>query len=87
MADEDYDSESDDEVEQQLNGGLHEQFIEMLVAEVERERYPSSHMLDLLESCMTPRDRVRIANALLDNLARHRYPSHHMLRRLARLVG
>jgi hypothetical protein len=87
MADEDYDSESDEEVEQQLNGGLHERFIEMLVAEMERERYPSSQMLDLLESCMTQRDRVRIASALLDNLAGHRYPSPQMLRRLSRLVG
>jgi hypothetical protein len=87
MADEDYDSESDDEVAQQIGGGLHERFIEILLAELERERYPSNQLLDLLETHMTLRDRVRIANVLLDNLADQRYPSPDMLRRLARLVG
>ncbi len=82
MADEDYDDEAG-----QVGGELHERFIDILVSEVERERYPSSQMLDLLEDCMSQRDRVRIANALMDNLSAHRYPSPAMLRRLARLVG
>lgn len=86
MADEDYDRESDGEV-QQVGGELHERFVEILLTELERERYPSSQLLDLLESCMTRRDRVRIANVLMDNLAAHRYPSPAMLRRVARLVG
>jgi hypothetical protein len=87
MADEDYDSESDDDVEQLFGGELHERFMEILLDEMERERYPSSQLLDLLEAHMTLRDRVRIANVLLDNLAGQRYPSPAMLRRLARLVG
>ena len=87
MADEDYDSESDSEVDQLRGGELHERFVEILLAEVERERYPSNELLDLLEKHMTLRDRVRIANVLLENLAAHRYPSPDMLRRLARLVG
>jgi len=86
MADEDYDNESNAEV-QRSGGGLHERFMEILLAEIERERYPSSSMLDLLERHMSQRDRVRIATVLLDNLAAHRYPSPDMLRRVARLVG
>jgi len=86
MADEDYDSESDGDV-QQVGGALHERFVEILLTELERERYPSSSMLDLLETHMTQQDRVKIANVLLENLAAHRYPSPAMLRRVARLVG
>ena len=87
MADEDYDSESNGELRQLFGGELHERFIDMLLDEVERERYPSGQLLDLLEAHMTLRDRVRIANVLLDNLEGQRYPSPEMLRRLARLVG
>lgn len=87
MADEDYDSEADGELQQLFSGGLHERFIEMLLDEMDRERYPSNQLLDLLEDHMTLRDRVRIANVLLDNLAGQRYPSPAMLRRVARLVG
>ncbi|MFL6163174.1 MAG: hypothetical protein ACJ74U_13200 [Jatrophihabitantaceae bacterium] len=86
MADEDFDSESETELEQS-ESELHERFIAIVLAEVERERFPSSQLLDLLESRMSRRDRVRIANLLLDNLAAHRYPSPAMLRRVARLVG
>jgi hypothetical protein len=86
MADEDFDTESGEEV-QQVFGELHERFISILLDEVERERFPSNEMLDLLQSCMSLRDRVRIANVLLDKLSAHRYPSPDMLRRLAHLVG
>ena len=86
MADENYDRESDSEAGQ-VGGELHERFVDILLAEVERERYPSNEMLDLLEAHMTLRDRVRIADLLLDHLAAQRYPSPSMLRRLARLVG
>jgi len=86
MADEDYENKSNAEV-QQVGGELHERFMEILLAEIERERYPSSSMLDLVERHMTQRDRVRIATVLLDSLAAHRYPSPDMLRRVARLVG
>ena len=84
MADEDYDADSDI---QRDESELHDRFVEILLGEIERERYPSSQMLDLLETCMRRQDRVRIANVLMDNLAAHRYPSPAMLRRLARLVG
>jgi hypothetical protein len=87
MADEDYDSESDGEVQQLISGALHERFIEILLTELEQERYPSNQLLDLLEAHMTLRDRVQIANVLLDNVAGQRYPSPDMVRRLARVVG
>jgi len=86
MADEDYDNDSGGELERGERE-LHERFISILLDEIERERYPSGAMLDLLQSCMNRRDRVRLANALMDNLAAHRYPSPAMLRRLAQLAG
>jgi len=66
--------------------GLHDRFVSMLLDTVARERYPSNQLLDLLQSCMTGRDRERIADALLDKLAEQRYPSPGMLRRVAGLV-
>jgi hypothetical protein len=89
MADNDFDDESDEEIQQvqQVFDELHERFMSILLAEIERERYPSNEMLDLLERTMRLRDRVRIANALLDKLAAHRYPSREMVSRVARLVG
>ncbi len=86
MADKNYDNDSDGEFERGERE-LHERFVSILLDEIERERYPSGAMLDLLQSCMNRRDRVRLANALMDNLAGHRYPSPDMLRRLAQLVG
>ena len=84
MADQDDDIDIQDE---QDGNGLHERLMDILLTEIERERYPSSNLLDLLESHMTNEDRVRIANALMDNLAGHRYPSLAMVSRIARLVG
>jgi hypothetical protein len=84
MADQDDDIDIQDE---QDGNGLHERLMDILLTEIERERYPSSNLLDLLESHMTDEDRVRIANALMDNLAADRYPSLAMVSRIARLVG
>jgi Trp operon repressor len=86
MADNDFDDEDGEEI-QQVFGDLHERFMSTLLDEIERERYPSNEMLDLLEGTMTLRDRVRIVNALLDKLSAQRYPSRDMVRRVARLVG
>jgi len=81
-------ADQDDDIQaEQDNGGLHERLVDILLTEIERERYPSSQLLDLLEEHMTDVDRVRIANALMDNLAGHRYPSLAMVSRIARLVG
>jgi hypothetical protein len=81
MADEDVDNGSDAEVER-AGRKLHGRFMELLLAEVERERYPSNQLLDLLEACMNRRDRIRIANVLMDELEAQRYPSPEMLRRV-----
>ncbi|HST49343.1 hypothetical protein [Jatrophihabitans sp.] len=86
MAEEDFDDESGAEVERTF-GGLHDRFVTIVLDEMERERFPSNQMLDLLESHMTVRDRVRIVNLLLDKIAAQRYPSPDMLRRVSRLVG
>jgi len=86
MADSAANEDGDDAVS---NGGpgLHDRFISTLLDTVARERYPSNQLLDLLQSCMTGRDRERIADALLEKLAEQRYPSPGMLRRVAGLVN
>jgi len=86
MAEEDFDDDSGAEG-RQVFGKLHERFISIVLDEIERERFPSNEMLDLLETRMTMRDRVQIVNVLLDKLSAQRYPSPAMLRRVARLVG
>ena len=81
------DDERPDDRDDHGQNPLHRRFVSILLAEIERERYPSKEILDLLESCMSGRDRERIAKVLLDNLAAQRYPSPAMLRRIAHLVG
>lgn len=66
---------------------LHERFYSVVLSEVERERFPSNEILDLLETRMTSPDREQIANLLMDKVAAQRYPSLTMLRRIARLAG
>lgn len=77
----------DDEIEAGQGNELHERLVEILVSEIEQQRHPSINLLDLLEEHMTEADRVRITEALLDNLSRHRYPSLAMVSRIARLAG
>lgn len=77
----------DDEVQAGQGNELHERLVDILISGIERQRYPSSNLLDLLEEHMTEEDRVRITEALLDNLSRHRYPSLAMVSRIARLAG
>ena len=79
-------ADTDDSESTDGNSRLHDRFISTLLATVERERYPSNQLLDLLQACMSGRDRERIADALLSKLAEQRYPSPGMLRRVAALV-
>jgi hypothetical protein len=79
--------QDDDDVQAGQSNELHERLMEILLSEIERQRYPSSNLLDLIEAHMTDEDRVRITEALLDNLARDRYPSLAMVSRIARLAG
>jgi len=81
-------SDRDDEIQaEQEFAGLHDRLMDILIGEIEREQYPSSQLLDLLEGYMTRVDRERLVNVLLDNLADHRYPSLAMVSRIARLVS
>ena len=66
---------------------LHERFFNAVLEEIDKERYPSSETLNLLQSYMTDDDRRRIASGLMDKLVNSRYPSPAMLRRIAQLVG
>ena len=66
---------------------LHEQLYQVVLDGIERERFPSSQMLDIMQAHMTDEDRQRIAQILIDKLASQRYPSLAMLQRVAALVG
>lgn len=66
---------------------LHAMFIEAVLGRIQAERFPSSEVLDLLQSCMAEGDREKIARVLLDKLSDTRYPSPALLRRIAQLVG
>jgi hypothetical protein len=52
---------------------------------VERDRYPSSTMLDDIERLLTPWRREEYAEILIEKIRRDRYPSRSMIQRLLRL--
>jgi len=66
---------------------LHAMFFDAVLGRIQAERFPSSEVLDLLQSCMAEGDREKIARVLLDKLSDTRYPSPAMLCRIAQLVG
>jgi hypothetical protein len=67
-------------------GELHEQLFDVVLSQIERQRYPSSEMLDLIEAYMTVEDRARLAEILIDKVGSQRYPSLAMLQHVAALV-
>jgi len=68
------------------DASLREQFIETLVARVERDRYPSTTMMDQIERSMTQQQRDRYITILLDKLEADDFPSPDLASRIAKLV-
>jgi hypothetical protein len=64
---------------------VREEVLDLLLEKVERDRYPSSTMLDDIERLLTPWRREEYAEILIEKIRRDRYPSRSMIQRLLRL--
>ena len=60
------------------------QLLEVLMEKVDEDTYPSSTMLDLIESLLGPRETQAYAEALLERIRNDRFPSLSMIRRVQR---
>ena len=65
---------------------LREELVEVLVAHVERDRYPSTTMMNQIERSLTERLHGRYVRILLDKLNADHFPSPDLARRVASLV-
>jgi hypothetical protein len=66
---------------------VREQVLDVLLEKVERDRYPSSTMLDDIEHLLTPWRREEYAEVLLDKIRSDRFPSRSLIQRAVRLSG
>jgi hypothetical protein len=60
---------------------------QLLIRSVDRDRYPSSTQMDLIEASLTPEVASDYLEMLLDKISDERYPSITMLRRLQRVAA
>jgi hypothetical protein len=60
---------------------------QLLISSVDRDRYPSSTQMDLIEASLTPEVASDYLEMLLDKISDERYPSITMLRRLQRVAA
>jgi len=65
---------------------LRAQLVEVLLAHVERDRFPSATMMDLIEESLTGDETARYAEILMDRIREDVYPSVSMMRRLRALA-
>lgn len=61
------------------------ELLEMLMEKVAADHYPSSTMLDMIESLLTPDDVPDYAEALLERVREDQFPSIDLLKRLQAL--
>jgi hypothetical protein len=67
---------------------LHDRYLELLFAHIERGAHPSHRFLDRIEATITDRrDAERYAELLFAMLERQRHPSLHFLDRVGRVMA
>ena len=65
---------------------LHKQVLEVLLAKVEQDPFPSITMMDMIEEILQPEDVPRYAAVLLDKIRADEFPSLDMLKRAQSLA-
>ena len=63
------------------------ELVTTLLQKVRDDTYPSTSMLDLIESLLTPEEQPTYVVLLQDKIREERYPSIPLLNRLAALVS
>lgn len=61
--------------------------LDALLSKVEQDTYPSSTMLDTIESLLTPDDVERYSALLVAGIEDSQFPSISMIKRLQALAG
>lgn len=64
-----------------------DRYLEMLMARLREDTYPSVTQMDLVESLLPPHEMDTYLDILLDKVEGDRYPSVSMLGRIQRLVA
>jgi hypothetical protein len=66
---------------------IRDELVDVLMARVKADPYPSVDMLDKLEALLDPDELEEYARVLLDHVRRDRYPSWPMIYRLHDLAA
>jgi hypothetical protein len=61
--------------------------LDELIGLIEKDTYPSSTFMDMVEELLTPDDLERYTEVLLDKVRDEQYPSVSMLARIRNLAG
>jgi hypothetical protein len=71
----------------EIRAQLHDEFYAALIDKVRADRYPSTTMMDMIESGMEGHELQEYVGALLEKLRSDRFPSVDMTRRVLRLLS
>jgi hypothetical protein len=70
----------------QVNQEIRDALLDTLLTQAESDTYPSSTILDMIESMLTPQALPRYATLLLDNVRASNYPSLDLIKRAQALT-
>jgi hypothetical protein len=74
-------------VAQQPQEQVRQALLDELIGLIEKDTYPSSTFMDMVEELLTPDDLERYTEVLLDKVRDEQYPSVSMLARIRNLAG
>ena len=72
---------------QQQQEEMRRDFVGQLLDRVEKDTYPSTTMLDLIEQSMGPEEVSRYATVLMEKIRQDDYPSFDLVNRVRQQVG
>jgi hypothetical protein len=72
---------------EQARAELHDEFYGALIDKIRTDRYPSTTMMNLIESGMEGHELQEYVGALIEKVQSDRFPSIDMLHRIQRLLG
>jgi hypothetical protein len=72
---------------EQIRAQLHDEFYGALIDKIRSDRYPSSTMMNMIESALEGHELQEYVGALLEKIQSDRYPSVDMMRRIQRLLS
>jgi hypothetical protein len=74
-------------VAQQPQEQIRQALLDELIGLIEKDTYPSTTFMNMVEEMLTPDDLERYSEVLLDKVRDEQYPSVSMLARIRNLAG